>query len=294
MSIPFSVRPGGARFALAGLTVALLALALLGASAAQAAGASSPAPLKLTTTSLPPASIGVGYSASLAATGGVGPLQFPDRRRLDAARYGAVPRWTAHRHADGPWDLHDRLQRVRSRGPDLPIATRTLSISVGVVPGVYAANTGANSITEYPLGFGGAVSPVLKIAGAHTGLSAPESLVLDATGKTYVANNAADTVTEYPPGANGQATPMTTITGIASPRALALDSAKPPVRGQPGWVDPRVRDRRNRGQPPRSPQSQASTTRRDWRSTAPDTCGCPSSRPTASTSMRWAAVGRQP
>ena len=224
MSISFPVRPVGARFALARLTVALLAVALFGASAAQAAGASSPAPLKLTTTSLPPASIGVGYSASLAATGGVGPYNFQIADGSTPPGTGLFPdgQLTGTPTVPGTYTI---VFSVLDREAPTAIATRTLSISVGVVPGVYAANTGANSITEYPLGFGGAVSPVLKIAGAHTGLSAPESLVLDATGKTYVANNAADTVTEYPPGANGQATPMTTITGIASPRALALDSA---------------------------------------------------------------------
>jgi hypothetical protein len=50
-------------------------------------------------------------------------------------------------------------------------------------------------------------------------------VILDASGKTFVANIAAGTVTEYPPGARGDVQPVVTITGIASPRALALDSS---------------------------------------------------------------------
>lgn len=104
-------------------------------------------------------------------------------------------------------------------------ASQTLSLSVAVAPGVYAANTLANTITEYPLGANGNAPPALSLAGSATGLNRPESVILDASGRTYVANFGAGTVTEYPPASYGNAAPAATITGIPAPRALAINGA---------------------------------------------------------------------
>src|SRR6202042_3635587 len=66
---------------------------------------------------------------------------------------------------------------------------------------------------------------VADIKGSHTGLSSPESVVLDAAGDVFVANEGNKTGTEYAPGANGDASPIMTITGVSQPARLALNGS---------------------------------------------------------------------
>jgi hypothetical protein len=85
------------------------------------------------------------------------------------------------------------------------------------------------SVTEYAPGSSGDATPVAKLQGSSTGLSGPDAVAFDATGRMYIANAAAGTVTEYAPGARGNATPVATIAGAATklnePLRLGFDSA---------------------------------------------------------------------
>ena len=182
------------------------------------------APLVLATAAVAPASLGVPYATQLLAIGGVGSDAWsiangslPPGMGLSSS--GAV--------TGTPTGSGSYLVTFQVRDSEVPnhTATRTIMITVGITPGVYAANGANNSITEYPLTASGNASPATTIAGSNTGLNDPESIVLDTTGKAYVANDAAGTITEYAPGATGNIKPQTTITGIPSPRALALNSS---------------------------------------------------------------------
>jgi hypothetical protein len=182
------------------------------------------APLVLATAAVAKASLGVPYATQLLAIGGVGTDAWsivngslPPGMGLSSS--GVV--------SGTPTGSGSYLVTFQVRDSQVPAhtATRTITITVGIVPGVYAANGADNSVTEYPLTASGNAPPAVTIAGSNTGLNDPASIVLDSTGKAYVANDAAGTVTEYAPGATGNIKPLTTITGIPSPRALALNSA---------------------------------------------------------------------
>jgi sugar lactone lactonase YvrE len=185
---------------------------------------SPPAPLVLTTAAVAPASLGVPYATALSATGGVGPDTWSIVNGslppgMGLSNLGAI--------TGTPTGSGSYLVTFQVRDSQVPAhtAARTITITVGVVPGVYAANGADNSVTEYPLTANGNVSPTVTIAGSNTGLNDPSSIVLDSAGKAYVANDAAGTITEYAPGGTGNIKPQTTITGISSPRALALNSS---------------------------------------------------------------------
>jgi hypothetical protein len=70
------------------------------------------------------------------------------------------------------------------------------------------------------------------IIGSSTGLSRPEAIALDSSGKVYVANGGSshggtDSITIYPSGSNGNVTPTALIVGTATglnlPVGIALD-----------------------------------------------------------------------
>ena len=185
---------------------------------------SPPAPLAISTASLPGGAAGAPYAASLTASGGVPAYRWaltagslPPGLSLSSA--GAV---TGTPMASGTSTF---TVRVSDSGlPTIRSATRTVSIAITIAPGVYAANLTSNTITEHLLSTTGDAAPALVIGGPDTGLNTPDSVILDATGRTYVANSSGNTVTEYPVGATGDVNPVATITGVSSPRALALDS----------------------------------------------------------------------
>ena len=91
---------------------------------------------------------------------------------------------------------------------------------------LYVTNPGYPSnanITVYALSASGSFTPTATIAGANTGLSFPEGIVVDAAGRVYVANSSPNTITVYAPGAMGDAAPTTTIsTGLSGPTYLAF------------------------------------------------------------------------
>jgi hypothetical protein len=93
---------------------------------------------------------------------------------------------------------------------------------------IYVTNDrlSADSITVYPAGGRGKVTPIANIAGRDTLLNGPHAIALDSSGKIYVVNG--DSVTVYPAGSNGDVKPIATIsgadTGLVSPTGIAVDA----------------------------------------------------------------------
>ena len=101
-------------------------------------------------------------------------------------------------------------------------------------PCVYVANTstasGAGIITIYPTSATGNFSPGANvITGTNTGLTMPEDINVDASGKIYVANTGNSSVTTYAAGSSGNATPLQTIsgtnTGLNAPAGISVDTS---------------------------------------------------------------------
>jgi hypothetical protein len=181
-------------------------------------------PLTLAPPSLPTAVMGSTYSAAFAVNGGVPPY-------LWTLTAGTLPagmvlsqsgKITGSAFEAGTFTFTATVRD--SASPASQTASITVSLLVSAQPGVYVANAGNDYVTEFALGVGGDVPPISGVTGPDTGLSSPESVVLDATGDIFVANEGNDTVTEYAPGAMGDARPETTITGVSSPCRLALNA----------------------------------------------------------------------
>jgi serine/threonine protein kinase, bacterial len=94
-----------------------------------------------------------------------------------------------------------------------------------------AVNTFGGSVTAYATGALSAASnpnvfPVRTISGSGTGLSFPDGIDVDSSGRIYVANQFDNHITSYAPSANGNAAPLTVIagdgTGLAGPGAIAI------------------------------------------------------------------------
>ena len=135
-----------------------------------------------------------------------------------------------------------------SAGPTpKPTPTPTPSPSPPVIS-MYVAESGDNSITVTAITPGGGdEAPRSTIAGSNTGLSQPNGITLDKSGRIYVANEDANGIAGLPPSitvyaANPSATdtlgnpsptlnetPLATITGnrtgLAEPTGVALDAA---------------------------------------------------------------------
>jgi streptogramin lyase len=96
-------------------------------------------------------------------------------------------------------------------------------------PTTYVANPLGGSVTAYATGATGDAAPVLRLAGAATGLYRPTGVVVDANGNVFIANAASNAITEYPPEVTGNAIPTTTIVGaltkLSNPQDVAFDSA---------------------------------------------------------------------
>jgi sugar lactone lactonase YvrE len=185
----------------------------------------APAPLAVSTSSLPATAVGQGYSTTLAATGGVTPYSW-------ALTAGALPAGlslsSSGKIMGTPTQMGTFTFTVTgtdSAAPTHHTATVTLSLLVKVRPGVYLTNAGNDSVTGYPLGQGGDIAPFVDITGPDTGLSTPEGIALDGAGHVFVANEGNDTVTEYAPGVSGDSRPVATITGVSSPCRVALSGA---------------------------------------------------------------------
>lgn len=76
---------------------------------------------------------------------------------------------------------------------------------------IYVANSGADSLTIYPLASTGNVTPQRTISGTSTQLDNPQGVALDAAGNLYVAN--ADMTTS-----------SITVTALASPHGIGFDA----------------------------------------------------------------------
>ncbi len=94
-----------------------------------------------------------------------------------------------------------------------------------------AVNTFGESVTAYATASIGAtsspnVAPIRTISGSSTGLSFPDGIDVDSSGRIYVANQFDNDITSYPATANGNVTPLATIaggnTGLAGPGAIAV------------------------------------------------------------------------
>ncbi len=105
--------------------------------------------------------------------------------------------------------------------------------SATVTPKLFVTDACTNAVTAYPVTSNGDVSPLVP---APTGLSSPQFVATDASGKIYVSNNAtvncyggAGTITIYRKGSNGaDAAPIGIIggyeTGLIYPEGIAVDS----------------------------------------------------------------------
>jgi len=113
---------------------------------------------------------------------------------------------------------------------------------------IYVANSGGGStetgsVTVYPAGSNGDVSPSATIAGTiadhDDGLAVPSAIAVGPDGKIYVANSdggpsGVGSITVYAAGANGDVSPIAAITGdvlgdnnagLSGPQSIAVDSS---------------------------------------------------------------------
>ncbi|MBV9604007.1 MAG: hypothetical protein JO027_02805 [Solirubrobacterales bacterium] len=91
---------------------------------------------------------------------------------------------------------------------------------------MFVANPGNNSVTEYAPEVTGNVAPIATLAGSQTGLSKPQDLALDGSGRLLITN-LSGSVTEYAPGAHGNAAPVARIAGsrtrLKQPHGIVID-----------------------------------------------------------------------
>jgi DNA-binding beta-propeller fold protein YncE len=89
--------------------------------------------------------------------------------------------------------------------------------------------SGPGSVFVYPAGSKANSAPNATISGTNTGLSYPQGIALDSTGKIYVADEGAVSVFVYSAGSKGNVAPTATISGsnteLDTPEGIALDSS---------------------------------------------------------------------
>jgi sugar lactone lactonase YvrE len=104
-------------------------------------------------------------------------------------------------------------------------------LTVDAGDNLLAVNTFGESVTTYPLPAIGPntnpnVTPTRTISGSSTGLSFPDGIDIDSSGRIYVANQFDNDITSYPATASGNVAPLVTIaggnTGLAGPGAIAI------------------------------------------------------------------------
>src|SRR5713101_2902163 len=90
---------------------------------------------------------------------------------------------------------------------------------------LFVTNLNGPSITEYPNGTSGNVSPAASFVGANTTLASPTGIAINTTGTTlFVADFKNNSVVEFsPPTAAGNVAPVNTITGLSQPEGVAVD-----------------------------------------------------------------------
>jgi sugar lactone lactonase YvrE len=96
------------------------------------------------------------------------------------------------------------------------------------------------TVTIYPAGSHGNVTPIATISGAATGLAYPVGIAVDSSGNIYVSNSGTantssdleyrSSITVYPAGSNGNAPPSAVIagdnTGLSYSPGIALDASR--------------------------------------------------------------------
>ena len=89
---------------------------------------------------------------------------------------------------------------------------------------------GPGSVFIYPAGSNANAAPTATISGSNTGLSYPQGIALDSSGKIYVADESAVSVFVYSAGSKGNVAPTATISGsdtdLETPEGVALDSSR--------------------------------------------------------------------
>jgi DNA-binding beta-propeller fold protein YncE len=69
----------------------------------------------------------------------------------------------------------------------------------------------------------GNIFPNRVISGPHTGITSPQGIALDGSGRLFVADEATDKVLVFEPDATGDASPVVALTGFHSPEHLFVD-----------------------------------------------------------------------
>jgi hypothetical protein len=103
-----------------------------------------------------------------------------------------------------------------------------IAVGLDSTENIYVANDfvsggeASGSVTVYPAGSSGDVTPSATISGGLTGLADPFGITLDASGRIYVVNlgggpNGFGSVTVYAAGSNGNVAPIAVITGPKCP-----------------------------------------------------------------------------
>ena len=103
------------------------------------------------------------------------------------------------------------------------------AIAVDGAGNIYVANYTSNTVTVYPAGSYGNITPSLTIGGENTGLDEPDGIAVDGAGNIYVSNYGSSTVTIYAAGSSGNISYSSVIggfnTGLDYPAGVALDAS---------------------------------------------------------------------
>ncbi|HJU09785.1 MAG TPA: hypothetical protein VJ728_02850, partial [Candidatus Binataceae bacterium] len=75
----------------------------------------------------------------------------------------------------------------------------------------------------YSAGQNGNIFPNRIISGPHTGITSPQGLAVDGSGRLFVADQATNKVLVFDPDASGDAAPLAVLTGLDSPQHLFVD-----------------------------------------------------------------------
>src|SRR6266436_69206 len=81
---------------------------------------------------------------------------------------------------------------------------------------LFVTNLNGNSVTSYPAGSSGNVTPLTDITGFNTLLNQPNGVAFDTGGNFYVPNFNSNTVTVYFSRSTGNVSPSGLISGAAS------------------------------------------------------------------------------
>ena len=97
------------------------------------------------------------------------------------------------------------------------------------LPGLYVANYGANTITQYSLTATGDAAPTRTLSGGAADIGSPIGLAVDASGNLAVSQSATNAIAVYAAPAGGNEAPLRTLsganTGLDQPSGIAYDSS---------------------------------------------------------------------